>query len=108
MTLWGAGKQSPSWYVPSGRQFSNPAPHVNHDGTIRCAFRADSRTGGEHVSIATASSPTAAYVDSRPHPAVEHPAEDPFLWQDERGHWHLLMHNMVRDTSEEASARQRS
>jgi hypothetical protein len=21
-------------------------------------------------------------------------AEDPFLWQDERGHWHILMHNM--------------
>ena len=26
-----------------------------------------------------------------PSPAA---AQDPFLWQDERGHWHLLMHAM--------------
>ena len=58
-----SGKQQPSWYVPSGRQFSNPAPHVNPDGSIMCAFRADSRKGGEHVSVAVA-------PVSNPHPIL--------------------------------------
>jgi hypothetical protein len=99
---WGASTQvfldsgnATSWYVPSGRQFSNPAPHVMDDGSIVCAFRADARTGGEHVSVASAASPLSAYVDSRAQAAVaSHNGEDPYLWRDERGHWHLLMHNM--------------
>lgn len=73
-----SGTQQPSWYVQAGgRQFSNPAPHVMSDGTLRCAFRADSRTGGEHVSIATAKSPLGPYIDERSVPAVHHAAEDP-------------------------------
>lgn len=85
-----------SWYVPSGRQFSNPAPHINSkSGTITCAYRADARSGGEHVSVATANSILGPFVDTRSQPAIStHVGEDPFLWQDERGHWHMLMHNM--------------
>jgi len=84
-----------SWYVPSGRQFSNPAPHIMENGTVLCAYRADARRGGEHVSVAVASGIAAPYVDNRPTAAIgSHPGEDPFLWQDERSHWHMLMHNM--------------
>jgi hypothetical protein len=79
---------SKSWYVPSGRQFSNPAPLQLEDGSILCSYRADARSGGEHVSVATAPSILGPYTDSRPHPAVgTHNGEDPFLWRDERGHW---------------------
>lgn len=90
-----SGSQNSSWYVPSGRQFSNPAPHINPDGSLLCAYRADARGGGEHVSVAKASSPFSLYTDGRAEAAVAtHTGEDPFLWQDERGHWHMLMHNM--------------
>jgi len=80
--------------VPSGRQFFNPAPHVLDNGTIMCAYRAGARSGGEHVSVATAANPTSLYIDARAAPAVSHTGEDPFLWRDERGYYHMLMHNM--------------
>jgi hypothetical protein len=86
-----------SWYVPSGRQFSNPAPHFLANGSILCAYRADARSGGEHVSVALAEGGADAteYIDSRGSAAVaNHTGEDPFLWQDERGHFHMIMHNM--------------
>ena len=85
-----------SWYVPSGRQFSNPAPHFLANGSILCAYRADARSGGEHVSVALAQTADSSnYVDSRGTAAVgSYNGEDPFLWQDERRHWHMLMHNM--------------
>ena len=89
-----AGK---SWYVPSGRQFSNPAPHFLANGSILCAYRADARSGGEHVSVALAEGGADAteYIDSRGSAAVaSHDGEDPFLWEDERGYFHMLMHNM--------------
>ena len=90
-----AAPAAASWFVPSGRQFSNPAPHVLANGSLLCAFRADARSGGEHVSVALAAGPLGPYVDRRPHAAVaSHSGEDPYLWQDERGHWHMLMHNM--------------
>eukprot|EP01050_Picozoa_sp_SAG11_P016574 SAG11_NODE_2279_length_3579_cov_6.588506_1_plen_344_part_00 len=80
-TIWGpwskseqvflsSGSQDPSWYVPSGRQFSNPAPHIKADGSILCAYRADSRKGGEHVSIANAPAVAGPYLDERTAPAV--------------------------------------
>ena len=72
-----SGSQSPSWFVTAGgRQFSNPAPHVNNDGSLACAYRADARTGGEHVSVAYAPSATGPYIDTRPRPAVNHTGEE--------------------------------
>jgi hypothetical protein len=79
-SLWGPWTDSqqvylssgsaPSWYVPSGRAFSNPSPHVMPDGSLTCAFRADARSGGEHVSISLAPTILGPYVDTRPHPAI--------------------------------------
>jgi hypothetical protein len=91
---------SSSWYVQGGRAFSNPSPHFLPNGTLLCGFRADARSGGERVSVASAPSIYGPYTDTRARPAVNtesHPEgqdEDPFLWQDERGHWHLLMHHL--------------
>mmetsp|Transcript_11041 Transcript_11041/g.22001 ORF Transcript_11041/g.22001 Transcript_11041/m.22001 type:complete len:391 (+) Transcript_11041:43-1215(+) len=86
----------PSWSAsgPRGRHFSNPAPHFMANGTILLAYRADDRKGTERVSVGRADSLLDSYVDSRAAPAVDATVEDPFLWQDERGHWHMLMHNM--------------
>jgi hypothetical protein len=91
----GSTPAAKSWFVPSGRQFSNPAPFVKRDGSIMCAYRADARSGGEHVSVAVAATAAGPYTDERLHPAVaSHSGEDPYLYQDERGHYHMLMHNM--------------
>jgi len=87
-----SGKAKPSWYVPSGRQFSNPQPYILANGSVICAYRADARSGGEHVSIAKADTVFGPYLDERTQPIVTSWSEDPFLWQDERGHWHMLMH----------------
>jgi hypothetical protein len=70
-----SGSQELSWYVPSGRQFSNPSPYVKEDGSLLCAYRADSRRGGEHVSIANAPAALGPYIDERPAPAVAHTGE---------------------------------
>ena len=91
-TGWGRGADTKN-------HFSNPAPYVMPDGTFRVAFRASSKVydrekGGEFVSIATAPQMDGPYVDTRTSPALSSAAEDPFLWQDERGHWHMLLHNM--------------
>ena len=84
----GSRPANESWYVPSGRQFSNPAPYFLPNGSILCAYRADARSGGEHVSVALAASADASeFVDSRGAAAVgSQTGEDQFLWQDERGH----------------------
>ena len=92
ITGWGRGPEKKN-------HFSNPAPYVMPDGTFRVAFRASSKVydrekGGEFVSIATAPQMDGPYVDTRTSPALSSAAEDPFLWQDERGHWHMLLHNM--------------
>lgn len=87
-----SGARSPSWYVPSGRQFSNPAPWIMANGSMICAYRADARSGGEHVSVAVADSLMGPYIDERSDPVVAQWSEDPFIWQDERGHWHILLH----------------
>jgi hypothetical protein len=93
--------------VPSGRQFSNPAAHFFPNGSLIIAYRADARTGPpaaratgrvrEYVSLAVAPQGTATrvFLDDRASPAIDqHAGEDPFLWQDDRGHFHVLMHNM--------------
>ena len=72
------------------------------NGSIILGYRADVREGtdlhGEYVSVAHANTIEGPFVDGRRiKPAIwEGAAEDPCLWQDERGHWHMLMHNMNR------------
>jgi hypothetical protein len=58
------------------------------------AYRATARTGGELVSVAVSSTLGGPYIDERKRPAVLHAGEDPYIWRDERSHWHVLIHNM--------------
>merc|ERR1712070_880212 len=58
-----------------------------------CAYRGSARSDGkEHVSVSQATSLMGPYVDERAQPIVGQWSEDPFIWQDERGHWHILFH----------------
>jgi len=101
---WSRGRQLSihhpvdSWTGPLGlygRYFSNPAPHFLKNGSILLAYRTDDHKFVERVSIAHADNVLGPYKDhTTAAPAVDAFAEDPFLWQDDRGHWHILMHNM--------------
>jgi len=89
----GARPANESWYAY--HQFCNPSPHVMPDGSLALAYRSRKRSGGEFVSVGLAATSAGPYTDARAQPAIStHTGEDPFLWQDERGHWHMLMHNM--------------
>lgn len=94
------GGEDQGWWVANGRGLSNPSPYILANGSVLLAFRADkgstsSSPKDERVSVAMAPSIYGPFVDSREAPAVDtHTGEDPFIWQDERGHWHMLMHNM--------------
>jgi len=91
-----SGSTDPSWHRFG---FTNPAPWVLADGSIALAFRAISQADDdEHVSVAFADTPLGPYVDNRMQPIVSEWSEDPFLWQDERGHWHMLVHTKGKDS----------
>lgn len=89
--------QQPSWFQRHGKTFTNPSPFLLPNGSVLCAYRANSQRpgqsdSGEHVSLAMAQTILGPYVDSRSHPLISTWSEDPFLWRDERGYWHMLMH----------------
>lgn len=80
--------------------FTNPAPHVEKDGTVTLAFQGGPKSGGELVGVARAASWRGPYTVVTPTPVVpDHwycvagSAEDPFLWRSKRG-WHIIVHGM--------------
>eukprot|EP00617_Octactis_speculum_P016647 CAMPEP_0185745988 /NCGR_PEP_ID=MMETSP1174-20130828/4379_1 /TAXON_ID=35687 /ORGANISM="Dictyocha speculum, Strain CCMP1381" /LENGTH=306 /DNA_ID=CAMNT_0028420311 /DNA_START=26 /DNA_END=946 /DNA_ORIENTATION=- len=81
------------WVTTQQRGFTNPAPHVDEGGNLLLAYRADASSGGERVSVGYSQNVAGPYEDNRTTSAVEDGAEDPYLWRDERGHWHMLMHS---------------
>ncbi len=92
-----SGTQQHSWFQRHGKTFTNPAPVLLPNGSVLCAYRANSQRpgqtdSGEHVSLAIAQTLLGPYVDARAHPLISTWSEDPFLYRDERGHWHMLMH----------------
>ena len=85
---------------------NNPTATILRNGTILMVYRANSckqssgggaGAGGEALGVAVASHWNGTY-HRRSHPLIT-PAndtgyhEDPFLWQDHRGSFHLLTHN---------------
>lgn len=92
-----SGGRRPAWFSTRGKTFTNPALFVYPNGTALCSYRANGNKstgndGAEHVSVAVGVSIHGPFVDSRPQPAIKQGSEDPYLWQDERGHYHMLMH----------------
>ena len=78
---------------------SNPSPLVLANGTVVLAYRGcpenctDASTT-ERIGFASAPSPAAPYTRLSAAPIFDNPNEDPHVWQDSRGHWHLLMHSL--------------
>ena len=87
------------------------------NGTVLLAYRADDHRFVERVSVGRSSRSSVSgggggvsggifgpFDDPRTAPAVDAFAEDPFLWQDERGHWHMLMHHLFNHVGDPVGA----
>ncbi len=79
---------------------SNPSPFVLANGSVILAYRGCPENcqveDTELISIASASTPAGPFERSAPgeQPIFANPNEDPHVWQDSRGNWHLLMHSL--------------
>lgn len=49
---------------------------------------------GEYINLATAPNFKGPYTKMQDHPIFDYDVEDPFLWQDKRGHYHMLLHSL--------------
>jgi hypothetical protein len=82
---------------------TNPSALVLSNGTVILAYRgcpencANSGVS-ELISIAAAPGPYGPYSRITPgsQPIFSNPNEDPHVWQDARGNWHLLMHSLEK------------
>lgn len=79
---------------------NNPTAAIMTNGTILLAYRANTcdRSGGEKLGIAVASSWNDTYVRRRGPPIVSKlngtgNHEDPFLFIDSRGNYHMITHD---------------
>eukprot|EP00041_Stephanoeca_diplocostata_P018125 m.377693 g.377693 ORF g.377693 m.377693 type:complete len:396 (+) comp20926_c2_seq11:178-1365(+) len=82
---------------------NNPSAHVLSNGTVVLVYRANPCTGkgGESLGIAIADHWNASYVRRKGGPIVSpndgtgnH--EDPFVWADARGNWHIISHDQSK------------
>ena len=78
---------------------TNPSGWVQTDGSIVLFYRGCpyNCNGNELLSFATAPSSAGPYTRARTQPIFSAPAEDPMVWQDRRGRWHVLMHSLEPD-----------
>jgi hypothetical protein len=71
---------------------TNPAPLVLPNGTILLYFRGTPGDKyGERIGVAVATDYTKEFV-SQPDPLISDFNEDPYVWRDQRGHFHILLH----------------
>ena len=75
---------------------TNPSGWVNADGSIVLFYRGCpvDCEGAELLAFATAPTSAGPYTRAGTKPIFDAPAEDPMVWQDRRGHWHVLMHSL--------------
>jgi hypothetical protein len=74
----------------------NPAPVVMPDGSVRIMIHTDPDPWAGEV-IAEAKNWRGPYIPlTKDIPSLTIPRtnEDPFMWTDSRGHWHVLVHRM--------------
>ena len=87
--------------------FTNPSPHVLANGSVLLAFQGGychsviPGVGEENIGVALAPSWDGVFSLVTGAPIVEPPpwcvaglGEDPFLWQNSAGHFHMLIHGM--------------
>ena len=82
---------------------TNPSALVLPNGTVILAYRGcpencANSINTELISLAAAQSPAGPYTRITPgaSPIFPNPNEDPHVWQDARGSWHLLMHSLEK------------
>eukprot|EP01097_Dermamoeba_algensis_P007718 TRINITY_DN4928_c0_g1_i1.p1 TRINITY_DN4928_c0_g1~~TRINITY_DN4928_c0_g1_i1.p1 ORF type:complete len:386 (+),score=47.68 TRINITY_DN4928_c0_g1_i1:161-1318(+) len=75
---------------------TNPSPFVFDDGSILLAYRGCpfNCDGNELINLAYANSFAGPYKRLQNVPIFNNPNEDPFIYRDQRGNWHLLMHSL--------------
>ena len=83
---------SSAWDVDT----TNPSAVVMEDGSVLLAYRgcAFNCLSDELLSLAAAQSWRGPYTRLTGAPIIPNPAEDPHVWRDARGNWHLLMHSL--------------
>jgi len=77
---------------------TNPSAFPLKNGTVVLMYRGCETgcSGTEQLGIARADSWKGPFVRN-PKPIFENANEDPFIWQDGRNNWHLLMHSLESD-----------
>lgn len=75
---------------------TNPSPFALDDGTIVLAYRGCPFNcgGDELINLAFASNFSGPYTRMQADPLFDEGNEDPFIWRDTRGHWHMLLHSL--------------
>lgn len=84
---------------------TNPAPLQRHAGSldgplILLAYRGCpyNCSGTELINVAIAADPTDPYKRLHPErPIFTENSEDPFIWTDKRGNYHILVHSLLPD-----------
>ncbi|KAH9221722.1 hypothetical protein DL95DRAFT_355051 [Leptodontidium sp. 2 PMI_412] len=91
------GRDDGSWDA----DITNPSPFPlyspNHPaGEMALAYRGCpyNCSGAELINLATAENFLGPYRKVQKDPLFENPNEDPFLWRDKRGNFHMLLHSL--------------
>lgn len=60
-----------------------------------CGFNCDQDL--EQIGVSSAPHFTGPYKRTHSHPVIEEDNEDPFIWRDKRGNYHMLLHSLEPD-----------
>jgi hypothetical protein len=94
MVLNGSGSANGGGYNNSR---TNPAPLAEADGTVKLIYRGGAKGyKAEYLGVATADNWNGPYQVQSPQPVLPDNLEDPFLYRDCRGGYHLLAHAIGR------------
>ena len=90
---WDADTTNPApLHFPLGSSGHNPEVILAYRG---CPYNC---SGEELINVASASDPTSSYKRLHPQkPIFQEPSEDPFIWADKRGNYHMLVHSLLPD-----------
>jgi len=88
------GQRNPKVKWASGT--TNPGIFVYGNGSVLMAYRGNEATdaANERLGVAYASSWKSDYDDSRAVPIFTHGGEDPYIYLDKRGNYHIIYHDM--------------
>jgi len=89
------GQKNPKANWASGT--TNPGIFISANDSIMMAYRGNLKTtdsANERLGVAYASSWKSDFVDPRSVPVFSHEGEDPYIYQDKRGNFHIIYHDM--------------